>query len=62
LNFLHGETTITLEDVIVQLGLPIDDEVETIVTIVEEVFMAFHKHLGIVPPTIAMKGNLVKVS
>jgi len=61
-HFSHGETTVTLEDVAVLLGLLIDGDVVTNATTVEDIFSTFHEHLGVIPPLTVIKGNSIRVS
>jgi len=61
-HFPHGETTVTLEDVAVLLGLPIDGDVVTGPTTVDDIFATFHEHLGVIPPPTVIKGNSIRVS
>jgi len=52
----------TLEDVAVLLGLPIDGNVVTGPTIVQDIFLMFHEHLGIISPPTVIRGNSIRVS
>jgi len=52
----------TLEDVVVLLGLPIDGDVFIGPTMVEDIFSTFHEHLGVIPPPTMIRGNSIKVS
>ena len=61
-HFPHGETTVTLEDVAVLLGLPIDGDVVTGPTTVQDIFATFHEHLGVIPPPTVIRGNSIRVS
>ena len=61
-HFPHGETTVTLEDVTVLLGLPIDEDVVTGPTTVQAIFSTFHEHLGVIPPPTVIRGNSIRVS
>ncbi|XP_027927469.1 protein MAIN-LIKE 1-like [Vigna unguiculata] len=61
-HFPHGETTVTLEDVAVLLGLPIDGDVVTGPTIVQDIFSTFHEHLWVIPPLTVIRGNSIRVS
>jgi len=56
-HFPHRETTVTLEDVAILLGLPIDGDVVTGPTIVEDIFSTFHEHLGVILPPTVIRGN-----
>ena len=56
-----GEATITLEDVAVQLGLPIDGESITGVSSSDLVTLCDYL-LGSVPPKMVYKGNNIKLS
>lgn len=57
----HGETTVTLEDVSVLLGLPIDGEPVTGFTNGDWVSMCRHL-LGIIPPGNVVIGNTIRLS
>jgi len=61
-HFPHGETTMTLEDVVVLLGLSIDGDVVTGPTMVEDIFSTFPEHLGVIPPPTVIRGNSIRVS
>ena len=61
-HFPHGETTVTLEDVAILLGLLIDGDVVTGPTTVEDIFATFHEHLGVIPPSTVIRGNSLRVS
>ena len=61
-HFPHGETTVTLEDVAVLLGLPIDGDVVTGPTTVDDIFATFHEHLGVIPPPTVIRGDSIRVS
>ena len=52
----------TLEDVAVLLGLPIDGNVVTGPTIVQDIFSTFHEHLWVIPPLTVIRGNSIRVS
>jgi len=54
-HFPHGETIMTLEDVVVLLGLPIDGDAVIGPTTEEDIFSTFHQYLGIIPPPIAIR-------
>jgi len=56
-----GEATVTLEDVVVQLGLPIDGEPITGVSSADLVPLCGHL-LGFVPSETVYKGNSIKLS
>jgi len=58
----HRETTVTLEDVVVLLGLPINGDVVTGPTTVQDIFSTFHEHLGVIPPPTMIRGNSIRVS
>jgi len=61
-HFPNGETTVTLEDVVVLLGLPINGGVVTGPTIVEDIFSTFHEHLGVILPPTVIRENSIRVS
>jgi len=61
-HFPHGEAIVTLEDVVVLLGLPIDGNVVTGPTLVEDIFSTFHEYLRVIPPPIVVRGNSIRVS
>jgi len=61
-HFPHGETTVTLEDVVVLLDLPIDGDVVTGPITVQDIFATFHEHLGVIPPPTVIRGNSIRVS
>jgi len=61
-HFPQGETTVTLEDVAVLLGLPIDGDMVTGPTTVQDIFATFHEHLGVIPPPTVIRGNSIRVS
>ena len=52
----------TLEDVAILLGMPIDEDVVTGPTIVQDIFSTFHEHLGVIPPPTVIRGNSNRVS
>jgi len=60
-HFPLGETTITLEDVKLVLGLPIDGEVITGITSGDLVSLC-EQLLGFIPPSTAVKGNAINLS
>ena len=60
-HLLLGETTITLEDVALELGLPIGGEVVTRVTSGDLVSACQHL-LGAAPPKNVVLGNTIKLS
>jgi len=60
--FPHGETTVTLEDVAILLGLPIEGDVVTGPTTVDDIFTTFHEHLGVIPSPTVIRGNSIRVS
>ena len=60
-HFPLCETTVTLEDVELILGLPIDGQVVTGITSGDLVSF-FDQLLGFIPPSTAVKGNAIKLS
>jgi len=60
-HLLLGEATVTLEDVAVQLGLPIDGEPITGVSSSNLITLCGHL-LYFVPPETAYKGNSIKLT
>ncbi|XP_068503789.1 protein MAIN-LIKE 1-like [Phaseolus vulgaris] len=60
-HFPLGETTITLEDVELILGLPIDGQVVTGITSGDLVSF-YEQLLGFIPPSTTVKGNAIKLS
>ena len=61
-HFPHGETTVTLKDVAILLGLPIDKDVVTGPTTVQDIFSTFHEYLGVIPPPTVIRGNSIRVT
>jgi len=53
---------VTLEDVAVFLGLSIDGNVVTAPTTVEDIFLTFNQHLGVIPPLTSIRENSIRVS
>jgi len=60
-HFPYREITMTLEDVVVQLGLPIDGEVITSISSGDLVAWC-EPLLGYLPPTGCASGNMIKLS
>ncbi|XP_017417859.2 protein MAIN-LIKE 1-like [Vigna angularis] len=60
-HFPHGETTITLEDVALQLGLTIEGQVVTGISS-GPLTVFCHQLLGDVPPENCVRGNKIKLS
>ena len=60
-HFPLGETTVTLEDVELILGLPIDGQVVTEITSGDLISFC-EQLLGFIPPSTAVKGNEIKLS
>ncbi len=60
-HFPLGETTFTLEDVELILGLPIDGQVVTGITSGDLVSLC-DQLLGFIPPSTTIKGNAIKLS
>jgi len=52
---------VTLKDVAVLLGLPIDKDVVIGPTTVEDIFSTFHEHLRVIPPPTVVRGNSIRV-
>jgi len=60
-HFLHGETTITLQDVTLQLGLKIDKLLVTGI-IIDDVHVACQALLGDTAPDKYIKGKIIYLS
>jgi len=60
-HFPLDETTVTLEDVELILGLPIDGQAVTGITSGDLVYFC-EQFLGFIPPSTAVKENAIKLS